>query len=84
MRVCTRPTEAACLCLRKCANNCQLIVAGILRFLRHECAAHFRVIHTRKTPYVLRIYANTDWHIFRSWKREQACVSYMRMKSVLL
>ena len=28
------------------------------------------------------MYANADWRIFRTWKH--ACVSYRRMKSVLL
>ena len=58
MRACTRPREAACLRFRKCANNCQLIVAGILRFLQHASAAHFHVIHTRKTQCAL-IYTQT-------------------------
>ena len=45
---CFRPTEAARFREQKCANNHQLIVAGVQRFLRHACAAHFRVIHTRR------------------------------------
>ena len=64
MRACRRPTEAACLRVRKCANNRQLIVAGAQRFLRHACAAHFRVIHTRKTPCALRIYTQTLIGVF--------------------
>ena len=44
MRACTRPTEAACLRVQKCAKNRQLIVAGIQRLLRHTCAAHFRIV----------------------------------------
>ena len=52
------------LCLQKCANNRQLIVAGAQRFLRHACAAHFRVIHTRKTPCALRIYTQTVIGVF--------------------
>ena len=34
IRACHRPTEAALYRIRKCANNHQLIVAGIQRFLR--------------------------------------------------
>ena len=33
MRACRRPTEAARFRVQKCANNHQLIVAGIERFL---------------------------------------------------
>ena len=29
---CLRPTEAACICVQKCANNHQLIVAGVQGF----------------------------------------------------
>ena len=64
MRACRRPTEAACLRVRKCANNCQLFVAGAQRFLRHACTAHFRVIHTRKTLFALRIYTQTLSGVF--------------------
>ena len=64
MRACRRPTEAACLRVRKCANNRQLIVAGAQRFVRHACAAYFRVIHTRKTPCALRIYTQTLIGVF--------------------
>ena len=44
MRVCRRPTEAACFRAQKCANNRQLIVAGVQRFLQHACAAYFRSV----------------------------------------
>ena len=64
MRACRRPKEAACLPVRKCANNRQLIVAGAQRFLRHACTAHFRVIHTRKTLCALRIYTQTLIGVF--------------------
>ena len=33
MRACMRPMEAACFRVPKCANNHQLIVAGVQRFL---------------------------------------------------
>ena len=33
MCACRRPTEAACFRVQKCANNHQLIVAGVKRFL---------------------------------------------------
>ena len=48
MHACLRPTEAARFREQKCANNHQLIVAGVQRSLLHACAAYFRVIHTRK------------------------------------
>ena len=64
MHACRRPTEAACLRVQKYANNRQLIVAGAQRFLRHVCAAHFCVIHTRKTPCALRIYTQTLIGVF--------------------
>ena len=64
MRAYRGPTEAARFRVQKCANNHQLIVAGVERFLRHACAAHFRVIHTRKTPCALRIYTQTLIGIF--------------------
>ena len=44
MRACRRPTEAACLRVRKCANNRQLIVAGAQRYLRHAWAAYFGMV----------------------------------------
>ena len=59
MHACLRSTEAARFREQKCANCHQLIVAGIQRFLRHACAAHFHVIHTHKTPCALRICIQT-------------------------
>ena len=44
VHACLRPTEAARFRAHKCANNHQLIVAGVERFLRHACAAHFRIV----------------------------------------
>ena len=64
MRACHRPTEAACLRVRKCANNRQLNFAGPQRLLRHACAADFPVIHTRKAPCALRIYTQTVIGVF--------------------
>ena len=66
MRACMRPTEAACFRKRKCANNRQLIVAGIKKFLQYAYAyaARFRVIHTRKTLRTLRVYTQTVIGIF--------------------
>ena len=55
---------------RKCANNRQLIVAGIQRFLLYAYAARFRIVLTRKTlPCATSTYADTDWRIFRIWKQ---------------
>ena len=59
MCACRISTEAAHFRVQKCANNYHLIVAGVERFLQHACSAHFRVVHTRKTPCVLRIYTQT-------------------------
>ena len=64
MRACRRSTEAACFRVQKCPNNHQLIVAGVERFLRHACAAHFCVVHTRKTPCAQRIYTQTLIGVF--------------------
>ena len=44
MHASMRPTEAACFRVQKYANNHQLIVAGFQMFLRHACAAHFRIV----------------------------------------
>ena len=38
MRVCLRPTEAACFHVRQCANTYQLNVVSIQRFLPQVCA----------------------------------------------
>ena len=59
----------------------------IKRFLRHACTARFYIylINTQiAVCAMLYINANTDWHIFRTQKRWHTCVSYTRMKSVLL
>ena len=65
MRACPRPTEAACLHVRKCVNKSQLIVAGIHRFFRYTYAyaARFRMrIYTQNAACATYTYANTDWH----------------------
>ena len=65
MRACSRPTEAACLHVRKCVNKSQLIVAGIHRFFRYTYAyaARFRMrIYTQNAACATYTYANTDWH----------------------
>ena len=49
MLACLRPMETACFRVQKCANNRQLIVAGIQRFVPYAYPARFRVIHARKT-----------------------------------
>ena len=66
MRVCMRPAEAACFHIRICANNRQLIVAGIQRFLRcaYRYTARFHVIHTRKTLRALHVYTQTVIGVF--------------------
>ena len=50
MRACMRPTEAACLHIQKCANNRQLIVASIQRFLRcaYTARASVSYIHAKR------------------------------------
>ena len=72
---CMRPTKAACFRIWKCANNRQLIVAGIQRFLR--CA------YTQNAVCATCIHANSDWRIFCTQER-YTCVSCTMMKSVLL
>ena len=59
-----RPTEAACFRIQKCANNCQLIVAGIQRFIQCAYTARFHVIHTRKMLRALRVYTQTVIGVF--------------------
>ena len=82
MCACLRPREAACFRVWKCANNCQLIVAGIQRFKWNPFAARFHVINTCKSTYtqtligVFFVHGNGNTHY--------ACVSYTMMKSVLL
>ena len=64
MRACRRPTEAALFLVQKCANNRQLIVAGVEGFLRHTCVAHFRVIHIHAKRRVLYVYTQTLFGVF--------------------
>ena len=62
---CCRPTEAARFCERKCANNRQLIVAGIQSVfttcMRSSLPCH---TYTQNNACATYIYANTDRHIF--------------------
>ena len=81
MHACPRPTETACLRVQKCANNCQLIVDGIQRFLRYAYAACFRIVLTCKTLHALRIHTQTLIGTRKQW---HARVPYTRMKSTLL
>ena len=64
IHACLRPTEAACFRVQKSANNCQLIVAGIQRFVGYAYAAPFHVIHTRKTLCAQHICTKTVIGIF--------------------
>ena len=58
---CMRATEAACFRIQKCANNRQLIVAGIKRFLRCTYTARFPChTYTQNAVYATCIYANTQ------------------------
>ena len=86
MRAYLRPREAARFCVRKCANNRLLIVAGIQRFARYAYAARFRVIYTRKALHALRTFTQTVIGIFFLHRNghTRACVSYTMLKSVLL
>ena len=59
IRACMKLTKAACFRIRKGANNRQLIVAGIQRFLQCAYTARFRVTHTRKTLRALCLYTQT-------------------------
>ena len=61
-----------------------------------DCCRHSKVVMTRmrsslqchtymqNAVFATYIYVNTDWRIFRIQKWYHACVSYTRMKSVLL
>ena len=88
MRACLRPTEAACFPVRKCANNRQLIVAGIQRFVgyAYAYAARFRIIQTCKTLCALLKYTQTLIGVFfiHGNGNTHACLTYTMMKSVLL
>ena len=70
MLACLRPMEAACFRVQKCANNRQLIVAGIQMFVGYAYAACFRIIYTiqyidlQNAVCARYIYANNDWCIF--------------------
>ena len=64
MHACMRPMEAACFHIRKCANNHQLIVVGIQRFLRCTYTARFCVIPACKTLCALRVYKQTLIGVF--------------------
>ena len=44
MHACLMPKEAARFRVQKCANNHQLIVSGVQRFLPQACAAHFHIV----------------------------------------
>ena len=64
MHVCRRPTEAALFRVQKCANNHQPIFSGIERFLRHACAAHFRVIYIHAKRREHYVYTQTVIGVF--------------------
>ena len=87
MHVCLTPSDAARFCVRKCANNHQLIVAGVQRFLRQAGTAHLRVMHTCKMPCALCIivYICKHWLAYFSYTETVTCMCVLhRMKSVLL
>ena len=63
MRAYLRPTEAAFFRVRKCANNHQLIVASVERFLRHAytaCSVSYRHANCR----VHYVYIRKHWLAF--------------------
>ena len=73
-----RPTETfmrACLRPTEAARFRVRISANNHQLI----VAGVRVIQTSKTLHALR-----DWRIFRTWKREYACVPCTRLKCVLL
>ena len=60
MRVCLRPMEAACFCVRKCANNRQMIDAGIQRFYNtHAQLASVSYKHAKRC--VRYVYICKHW-----------------------
>ena len=80
-----RPTEAACFRVQKCANNHQLVVAGIQRCVQYTYSACFRVIHTRKTLHALRTYIRKQWLAYVSYTETVKRVHVLhKVKSVLL
>ena len=64
IRACLRSTEAARFRVRKCANNNQLIVAGIQRILRYAYTAHFHIRQTGKILCELSLYTQTVIGVF--------------------
>ena len=99
IRGCLRPTEAACFCVKKCSNNRQLIVVAIHRFVRYAYAytmyaalsvsvyqkykqndvcATYTIIHVHKQTVILVFFVHGNSNT------QYACVSYTRIKSVLL
>ena len=70
MHACLRPTEAACFCVQKCANNHQLIVADVQSFYdTHAQLTSVLYKHAKCHVRYIYIYANTDWHILCTQKR---------------
>ena len=75
MRAYLRPTEAAFFRVRKCANNHQLIVASVERFLRHaytacsvsyrhaNCRVHYVYIRKHWLAYFLYMETVTRMHL---------------------
>ena len=72
---CLRPTEAARFRAHKCANNHQLIVAGIQRIIQHAyalctvCSPFPCHTYTQNAACAKCIYENTNWRIFCTRKR---------------
>ena len=83
MHACLRPMDAARFCEWKYANNHQLIVAGLAFkgfYDTHAQLTSVSYIHPKRRVR----FVNTDWRIFCTWKQLHSCMSYTRMKSVLL
>ena len=75
MHVCMRPTEAACFCVQKCANNHQLIVADVQSFYdthaqltsvlyKHaKCHVRYIYIYMQTLIGIFYVHRNGNMHV---------------------
>ena len=86
VHACVSQTHGSCMSpctkMRKqssadCCRRSKVFMTRMLSLLPYG-------INTQNAVCATYIYANTDWRIFCTRKRSHACVSYRKMKSVLL
>ena len=81
MHACLRPTEAAHFRVQKCANNHQLIVADIQRFLQHACTfSHIAqltsVTYKHAKRCVRYVYIRKHWLAYFSYTETITCMRF--------